>query len=167
MSGWDWMRWLSYTAVTPRASLQSDANKMIAWQWTGTSRHLAEAKSGQFLLHRISGAGSKVLDGRRQPRWDDDVLTSLFQHHYPHHPQHGEEDRSKVQGRSVTTLCVISSARCTLQCASYTALQIFHLMLQYEDWNVSRSQYSTLLHYISMRSGMINSLVSSDSKLHF
>ena len=29
--GWDWMGldgWLSYTAVTPRASLQSDANKL-------------------------------------------------------------------------------------------------------------------------------------------
>ena len=35
MSGWDWMDgigldgWLSYTAVTPRASLKSDANKYI------------------------------------------------------------------------------------------------------------------------------------------
>ena len=26
MSGWNWMGRLSYTAVTPRASLQSDAN---------------------------------------------------------------------------------------------------------------------------------------------
>ena len=26
--GWDWIGWLSYTAVTPRASLQSDANNL-------------------------------------------------------------------------------------------------------------------------------------------
>ena len=29
--GWDWMDWLSYTAVTPRASLQSDANNNDMW----------------------------------------------------------------------------------------------------------------------------------------
>ena len=42
MDGWDGMGWLSYTAVTPRASLQSDAKKDKLWiegkgKWTSVS----------------------------------------------------------------------------------------------------------------------------------
>ena len=63
--GMDWMGWLSYTAVTPRASLLSDANKVLPTLTMGfclSVTSLRLQRTGPSCLITVhAGLGNSIL----------------------------------------------------------------------------------------------------------
>ena len=61
MDGLDWMGWLSYTAVKPRASLQSDADKTIRDGGSAaTQYHFSTEPLGDELIRRHTVPDQKL-----------------------------------------------------------------------------------------------------------